>query len=700
MTWFGSCSRRRGRRFWSVVIGLGVAWGLLVPEPGFAAETVANSPTKTTQVIFSLDTRETPQVRTRGETQPPAIVLEFPGQQVAASLPERSVIQHGVIAELRTHYRTPPGPTPTRIIEFVRIGLTGPYQHRVSTRPGHVLVDIDHPVGVTGETVEIGLRGGTILSGLARSNITDRFRAMQEAMAKASPTTWTWRAPSPKSLVGGRATRSSGGEAGATRDVTTPEGASASAQTGVSSAPTSPPPQPPRGEGAFPWVPFMAMMVALVGAATVVWWLWDRRVAFGVWRARAARPRAVSRPPATVMMLIDQLVWRAFERRGYQLSRTMDVAPLQGTLRVIIKEAGEPRALFCLTDGPFVEQHTIDECLRAMRQASGGGGFIVVSGSFTVPAQRRAKEVRLTLLGREELVELLSDGATTEYFTRQLAELQVKLDESEERLKRSTRELEAIRRQRNESSWVLGEERAKRATLEREVSELTRRIQASQTAGGQSQEEVATLRRQWEESEWYLGEARARIRYFEEQVSRLQEIAQTAEATKQERDKANWYLGEEHLQREQLTAQLQALTTEIKQRVTRERALKDQMDRLKEELDVLQAHGERRKEVRGYLTEGTVELRDRRHRLIVSGDLSDLSGAGVGFDSERAWAINDPIQILLRLPGRVRPITSQGRLVWQRRNLRTAHYRSGCRFIDLSAANRAAIEHAIAPLHS
>ncbi len=663
----------------SLVACVALACGLALPGEGFAAERVAGSPTKTTQVILTLDTQDTVRIRTRSVEQPPALIVEFPGQQVSGSLPERSVSQHGVISEIRTRYRTPRGRSAMRIIDSVRIELTGPYSHRVREEPGHIIIEIDHPAGVMGETVEVGLRGGTILSGLARNTITERFRAMQEALVKASPTGWTWRATS--------APRAKGRDAGT---VTTPGPPAEVAATGLLSPlpPRAPQPRPTAGGGTFSWALLLGMMALLGGG--VAWWL---RIRAGVVTS-ASRSGEALRPVATGAAFIEQLVWRAFERQGYQLIRTIELAQPQAMMRVMAKD-GTNRGLFCLMDGPFIEKDTIERCIEALRQASLEQGVVVAFGSFTVPAQRRAKEAQVTLIGRAELVELLSAGATTEYFSKELEQLSAQLDESTAGMKQYAHELESLRRQRNEASWSLGEERARRAQLETETSEVSRQLHQAEAHRERSHTEMASLQRRWEENQWYLGEAKARMRYLEEQVSQLQEIAQGAEATRQERDDASAHLGEERIHREQLTAQLQALTDQIKQSVARERALQDQMERLKEDLAALQAHGDRRRALRGSVADATVELHDRENCVIFSGGLRDLSGAGVGFDGEQACSVGDPLRISLRLPGRARPITSQGRLVWQRKDPQTSRYRSGCRFVGLRAADQALIEHAI-----
>ena len=66
----------------------------------------------------------------------------------------------------------------------------------------------------------------------------------------------------------------------------------------------------------------------------------------------------------------------------------------------------------------------------------------------------------------------------------------------------------------------------------------------------------------------------------------------------------------------------------------------------------------------------------------------------------KACALNHPLRIALRLPGRSRVIMSTGWLVWQRQDARTTRYHSGCRFVGLSAVNRACIERTLQGVQS
>ena len=668
------------RSFWHFAAGVAVC--ALVGGPlrdAAAAETVTETPKTTTQIILSLDTSETIQVRTHLEPQPPVVVIEFPSQPIAASLPERSIIRNGVVSEIQTRYRSTGRRGPLRAIESLRVALTGPYAHRVRATPGHVVLEIEHPAEIRGESIEVGLRGGTILRGLARRPVSERFRVMEEALAKASPATWTWRADGSPEI--------SAGLARGTEALRASSAEAVSPRVNSAQAPRASKSRAPSGRD-------FRLLLMLLGLAGLLWWL------PGGTEALRAAARWLSGRFAMRASLgggesfVEDLVWKAFERQGYQLIRTIRPSHAKGAVRIIARE-GTKSALQCLVNGPFFEKQSVEQFIQVMRQASIEQGFLVVSGSFTVPAQRRAKEANVTLVGRGELVELLSAGAMTEYFAMQLEHLQAKLDEAKEALHRSGQELDTYRRQRNEASWYLGEERARRAKFESDASGLAQQLRHAELTSEQAQKEAATLRRQWEESQWFLGEAKSRIRYLENQITQLQAIAQSVESAQRDRDAVIAQSAEQRIHAEQLTAQLEALTSELKQSVVREQALRDQLRRYQEELAALQTHGERRRVTRGPVSQAVLELQDRRRQVVFSGSARNLSGGGVGFETDRAGTIGELLRLSLRLPGRTDPITSRARLVWQQRDLRSATYRSGCRFIGLADEDRALIEGAI-----
>jgi predicted nucleic acid-binding Zn-ribbon protein len=403
------------------------------------------------------------------------------------------------------------------------------------------------------------------------------------------------------------------------------------------------------------------------------------------------------------VLLIDQLVWKAFERQGYQLIAERGLAqPPFGTARVMIKE-GVKAVLLFVGHGPFFEKQTVERFIRVMREAGVEQGFLVASGSFTVPAQRLAKEHHVALIGREQLTELLSTGAGSEYFAKQLEQSRVRLDEAKETLNQYAAELETLRRQRNEASWCLGEERARAAQLEAQLAELGEQINRHHGEIQRWEREAAALRKQWEESEWYLGESKARIRHLETQLTAMQDQAGRLETAERERREAQHTLGEERARRLELEVQLADLQKRWEESQARERVLQDavlelqvSLTQLKEELKALQAFGDRRAHPRAEVPQATIEVRDGQEgEPLFAGPLRDVSASGVGVTSDQELPVARTARVRLSFPGR-EPIESKSRLIWQRAaEGPSLRYRSGFRLLGLSSSTRAAIEQLI-----
>ena len=369
-------------------------------------------------------------------------------------------------------------------------------------------------------------------------------------------------------------------------------------------------------------------------------------------RRRPTLQASSVRVPAGVV-LVDQLVWRAFERQGYQLvTETELTQPLLGTLRVIMKD-GAKAALLFVGQGPLFEKQTVERFLRAMRKADAAQGFLVAAGSFTVPAQRIAKEHQVVLIEREQLTELLSTGAGSESFTKQLEQSRVRFEEVQETLRQYANELDTLRRQRNEASWSLGEERAKSAKLEAQFAELGQQFSRYDATITRWEQDALALRKRWEEGQWYLGEGQSRIRYLESQLGELQR-------------------------------QLEASAD-------RRGALQHTLDRLTQELQALRTYGERRRRVRAMIPETAVELVYGEDGSVLEASPRDISSGGVGLAFDRPITANTSMRVRLRLPGR-EPIASKAKLMWQRSEGEPARYQSGCRLIGLSASTRALIE--------
>ena len=167
----------------------------VMPAAAGAAETADPVPMTKTLLILKVDAEEPLDVRSTFQERPPTITLNFPGQRVLGALPERFPITKGVLQAITARYEQASisGVASNRALRSLHIVLTAPYSFRVRSEPGRVVVEIDHPASIGSASVEVGLRGGTVIGGIGRAEISDRFRAMQEAMARAAATPWTFQ---------------------------------------------------------------------------------------------------------------------------------------------------------------------------------------------------------------------------------------------------------------------------------------------------------------------------------------------------------------------------------------------------------------------------------------------------------------------------------------------------------------------------
>jgi len=429
--------------------------------------------------------------------------------------------------------------------------------------------------------------------------------------------------------------------------------------------------------------------MVLLMVAGAGWVFVQREALRGFFQHGAPAADSGGRLPSGVA-LIDELVWQAFERQGYQLVQAMERAQPPGMLRVISKE-GTKAALLFVWNGLFFEKRTVEEFVTTIQPMNVEVGFLVASGSFTVPAQRTAKEHQVTLIGRDQLMELLSAGATSEYFTKQLEQLQARLDEAKATLGQYAKQLDTLRRQRNEASWYLGEERAKMDQLEAQVAELNQQLRHDEAEIQRWQQETELLQTHWDESQWYLGESRARTQFLERQLAQLQELATRVEPAERSRDEANWYLGEERAKRHTLEERLAQLETALKESTAREHAMQQALDRVSRELQAIRAFGERRRMLRRRIPHATIELCDGQmlESPLPSGVLRDLSSTGFGVETEHEIPPDSPLRVRVTLPGVNEPIESAARVVWQRAS--GSRYQSGCQLVDLPEPARSLI---------
>jgi hypothetical protein len=438
----------------------------------------------------------------------------------------------------------------------------------------------------------------------------------------------------------------------------------------------------------------MGIALLVVVAAVGLWSGWRPGKVLTVLRRNPAPAFADGRLPSGVA-LIDELLWQAFERQGYQLIQTVEGGQPAGPLRLMTKD-GSKAVLRFVWNGSFFEKRTVEQFGNAMRAVGVDQGFLVASGSFTVPAQRVAKEQGITLIGREQLMELLSAGATSEYFTKQLEQLHVRLEESKVTLQEYANQLDTLRRQRNEASWYLGEERATSSQLESQLADAGAQLRQREAELAQWTEETAAFRKRWEESQWYLGESRARIDHLEANLSALQEAATRLETTARERDEANWYLGEERQRAKTFEQQLASAQEQLAASVEREQTLQSILEDLKRTLRALQAFGERRRMTRARLPDVQIDLLDDGEpQPMFSGSARDLCAGGIGLETDRELP-DEPLRIRLRLPGDAEPIESKAHKMWQRQAQdQPCRYSSGYQLLDLPDASRSRIAHAI-----
>ncbi len=654
------CSSARRRAAFGCALALSGLAVLARPHAAVAAETGDATARSRTLVLLKIDTDAPVPIQTRWVNRPPTIRIQFPPRRVLASLPERAVISAGPIQSIAAQYEGSGG---KRFLRALQVQLSGPYTYQIRADAGRIAIEIEHPVSISSASIEVGLGQGTILTGSGMASISERFRAMQEALAQATPVPLRPVHPTgygPVDLVSGEAP--------------------SWPRPNPSSAPSSSPAVPPAPRSSAARIAIIGIL--LLGIAA---WLIGSTLVLARWRRRHAFPAGPRLPSGAV--LIDQLVWRAFERQGYQLVLEQDLAkPPYGTFRIVIKDGVKSGLLF-VWYGPFFEKQTVERFMTVLGEAKLVQGVLVASGSFTVPAQRMAKQHHVTLIGREQLAALLSLGAGSEYYARQLEQQQARLDEAKDTLRQYAEELDTLRTQRNEASWYLGEERAKTAKLETQIEEASQQLRRHEADLQRWEQDAAMLRKQWEESQWYLGEAQERANHLGAQLAVLQESAQRLESAERERDETSWYLGEERVRSEAMERQLAELQQQLQQAAARERALEDAIRQLRQQVTTLQAAAakERRRSLRRARPAIHLELRGGTGTLF-SGSPQDLSDEGAGLRSEQELPTGG-LRARLSVSGR-RPIQSNIEAVWQRSAETEAGFRSGWKFLGLSDASR------------
>ena len=656
MIW-SDCSSTRYRAALGCALALGGLAVLARPRVAAATETADATARSRTLVLLKIDTDVPVPIQTRWVNRPPMIRIQFPPRRVRASLPERAIISMGPIQSIAAQYEGRGG---TRFLRALQVRLSGPYTYQVRADAGRIAIEIEHPVSVGSASIEVGLGHGTIINGAGRASVSERFRAMQEALAQATPVPLHLTAYGPVDLVSGEAP--------------------SWPRPNASGAPLSSPALPPSPRSGAARIPLVGIL--LLGIAA---WLVGSMLALARGRRRHAFPAGPRLPSGAV--LIDQLIWRAFERQGHQLVLEQDLArPPYGTFRIVSKDGVKTGLLF-VWYGPFFEKQTVERFVTVLGEAKLAQGVLVSSGSFTVPAQRLAKQHHVTLIGREQLAELLSLGAGSEYYARQLAQQQARLDEAKDTLRHYAEELDSLRTQRNEASWYLGEERAKTAKLETQLEEATQQLRQHEADLKRWEQDAAALRKQWEESQWYLGESQERANHLDAQLAALQESAKRFESAERERDETSWYLGEERARSEAMERQLAELQQQLQQTAVRERALEETIQQVRQQVTTLQvaAAQERRRSPRRSRPAIHLELRGGTGTLF-DGSPQDLSDEGAGLRSEQELPTGG-VRARLSVSGR-RPIQSKIEAVWQRSAATETGFCSGWKFLGLSDASR------------
>ena len=377
-----------------------------------AAESSGQGPQSKTAVVMKLGTGEVLSVRSRQVKEPPAVIIEFPAQRVSGALPERAAFESGAIRTVVTRYNNARN-SRQRSIQSIEVGLRGPYSYQIRTEPGRVILEVEHPASINSSSVEMGLRGGTVIQSLTPLHINGRFRAMQDALTKATASApaiaWPTWVPKTSAARGKGISQKEQGESLILLEL---PGRELRAHEPV-------------------WFRRWGPLVVLGLIMFALGIIWGIPAISGIRSSQGAIYSRVAAGLPSSMLLFDDLVWQAFSRQGHQLVDVKDIDEPAGRFRIVSKD-GIQSAMLCVGNGPFFEKQTVEQFAGLMREAAAEQGCLIGTGAFTVPAQRFAKEHHITLMGREQLVELLSIGAMNEYVQKQLATSRASLDEAKQ----------------------------------------------------------------------------------------------------------------------------------------------------------------------------------------------------------------------------------------------------------------------------
>jgi len=123
---------------------------------------------------------------------------------------------------------------------------------------------------------------------------------------------------------------------------------------------------------------------------------------------------------------------------------------------------------------------------------------------------------------------------------------------------------------------------------------------------------------------------------------------------------------------------------------------RDQRMPLATELGALRIHGERRRALRTFRPDVTVEVQSADGAVLFQGLPRNLSARGVGFTSEHPF--NDgsgSLWVTFLQPGVVRPIEALGRVAWRGPEATVGNV-WGCELLDMSPGCREIFERVLA----
>ncbi len=626
--------------------------------PAQAAQTQDTFEESKTLIALKLGTTSPVEMKTSFQKNPPTIHVKFPSKTVVGALPEVSRMDSGPVKEVITSYARS-NKEGVRYIDAIDIRLNGEFGYRAWTDPGRVMVEIAHPANIYGTTDLGAIATPRVVKDLAKSQVPARFSAMQNALDDAFDASESSKVLE-KPVHALKLFNPPSAPQPTQQDVMDAALASYSVAAALNA----------KTDNSNPYMKYIQAIWGVVGLLLVC-------LGYFAWRSRqeddaeekSVELNASAQRLSSGLRLIDALVWSAYERQGYTLIRQTPLESPLGILRTIDKDE-ETYGLLCVSHGLFCEQKTVEDFYAELMKQKLFKGILVTSGNYTIPAQRLAKKYDITLVGKQQLIELLTIGATNEYVLSQLDSANKRLVDAQKSVKEYSTELEGLRRQRNEASWYLGNERVRTAALEDRVTSLKAKLNEFEGQSARWQQAADQLRKSWEESQWYLGETQQRIKFLEKQLDQVRnklkeqesptEAPEATQATQKERTKA---------EPKKVRKSLVSTATPSKK-----------------------SFSERRLSKRAFLPEVEVEMKHSSNRIVFTGTPLDVSGTGLRVETDQQLPLEEPIHVSIRLPGRKRRVVSLAKVMWQHAAIDAPRYQSGCQLIGLSSASKTFLE--------